>query len=239
MEFTYPSSFLPGVGPEDPLSNPLTPATYFIGEAKVSAVPPGGEQIVVVEWPPALIPPEEVPTAAGPVMWHPCLLAHVAPHDGPAASGDHVWDYDNLAQKNISIVDASPGSEFGMAMTMGGAGNDGDSLLLEVLRGELHDVQLFLDLLDLPLPKPPSGCEDWSIGQRNGREVVLLAPLPEVLVPIPTRPRGISLVVVRGVVGAKAKVGAYEVRMVQRQSTGKLSGAAVLSLNIHDRNTPT
>jgi hypothetical protein len=51
-----------------------------------------------VRWQAALIPPQ--------TGWHPCLLVEVAPDDGPRAPGAHVWDSNNLAQKNITIVDA-------------------------------------------------------------------------------------------------------------------------------------
>jgi hypothetical protein len=239
MEFTYPSSFLPSVGPEEMLPNPLTPATHFIGEVKVSAIPPGGEQIVRVEWRAELIPPEQVPTPAGPVHWHPCLLAEITPHDGPAATGSHVWDHNNLAQKNITIVDAIPGGDFSMAMIMGAGSNHGDSLLLEVIRGKLpHHVELYLDLFDLPLPQAVFGTSEWKLGERNGRRVIFLAPKPQVRVPIPARAGSIAPVVVGGIVGTGAQVGVYEIRLVQRQPGGELSGAAALSLTIASRGAP-
>jgi len=173
------------------------------------------------------------------VQWHPCLLAEITPHDGPAATGSHVWDYNNLAQKNISIVDAIPGSDFGMAMMMGSGSNDGDSLLLEVLRGKLsRDVELYLDLFELPLPPVVIGSSEWKLGERNGRRVVFLAPMPQVCVPIPVRAGRIAPVVVGGRVGIKAQVGVYEIRMLQRQPGGELSGAAVLSLTIGNRGAP-
>ena len=215
-----------GVGPEEMLPNPLTLATHFIGEAKVSAVPPGGEQIVRVEWRAELIPPEQVPTPAGPLKWHPCLLAEITPHDGPAATGSHVWDYNNLAQKNVTIVDAIPGSEFGMAMMMGAGSNDGDSLLLEVLRGKLsHHVELYLDLFDLPSRRwssaPPSG--NWANGTADGsssshrcsRCVCRFRYGPGASHPSSS--------------AASSEPGAgrvYEIQMVQRQARGKVSGAA-------------
>lgn len=149
MEFTYPASFQPTNGPGDPLPSPMTPGTYFIGEAKVTGVPPGGEQIVNIEWPAGLIPPVEVVTTSGLVGWHPCLLAEVTPHDGPAATGNHVWDDNNLAQKNISIVGTDAGSDFAMTLVVGNEENSADFLLLEVNRGRLpSEVELYIDLFD-------------------------------------------------------------------------------------------
>jgi hypothetical protein len=149
MEFTYPSSFQPTNGPGDPIPSPMTPGTYFIGEAKVTGVPPGGEQIVNVEWPAGLIPPDQVSTSSGPVDWHPCLLAEITPHDGPAATGNHVWDDNNLAQKNISIVDADAGSDFALAAVIGHQENPAEYLILEINRGRLpREVEMYVDLID-------------------------------------------------------------------------------------------
>ncbi len=149
LEFTYPSSFQPTNGPGDPLPTPMTPGTYFIGEAKVSGIGPGAEQIVNVEWPSGLIPPEDVVTSAGTVHWHPCLLAEITPHDGPVSTGNHVWDDNNLAQKNISIVGTNAGQDFAIAAVVGNDENMADYLIVEFNRGRLpREVQLFVDLLD-------------------------------------------------------------------------------------------
>ena len=149
MEFTYPASFQPTNGPGDPISSPMAPGTYFIGEAKVTGVLPGSDQIVSIEWPAGLIPPENVSTPAGNVVWHPCLLAEITPHDGPAATGNHVWDDNNLAQKNISIVNADSGTDFASAMVIGHQDNLAEFLYLEVNRGRLpREVQLYVDVMD-------------------------------------------------------------------------------------------
>ena len=188
LEFTYPTSFQPLTGPGDPLPSPMQPGTYFIGEAKVTGLAPGANVIVNVEWPSALIPPEDVVTPMGTVDWHPCLLAEITPHDGPSPTGNHVWDDNNLAQKNISIIDADAGSDFAMATVIGHQDNLADFLWLEVLRGRMPaDVQLFVDVLDPRLirklreydrrdPKDPTPthdcrcrcrceCEPYSNGQ--------------------------------------------------------------------------
>ncbi len=149
MEFTYPASFQPTNGPGDPLPSPMTPGTYFIGEAKVTGIAPGGEQIVNVEWPSGLIPPITVATPSGMVHWHPCLLVEITPHDGPVPTGNHVWDNNNLAQKNISIVGTDAGQDFAIATVIGHEDNPADYLLIEINRGRLpREVQLYVDLLD-------------------------------------------------------------------------------------------
>lgn len=154
LEFTYPDSWQPTNGPGDPLPSPLTPGTYFIGEAKVTGLAAGADTTVVVPWPAGLIPPETVATPSGNVTWHPCLLAEVTPHDGPNPTGNHVWDSNNLAQKNITIVgtDAAPGTDFRFATVAGSLANRSECLTLEIIRGKLpKQVQLFVDLLDRKL----------------------------------------------------------------------------------------
>lgn len=149
-EFTWPAAFIPTNGPGDPIPSPMVHGTYFIGEAKVGPLAAGAEQTVSIEWPEGLIPPQSVLVGGSPVDWHPCLLAEITPHDGPLPTGNHVWDDNNLAQKNISIVNAdSGGGDFASAFVLGNEFNAGKSLTLEILRGELpKSVRLYLDLVD-------------------------------------------------------------------------------------------
>jgi carboxypeptidase T len=96
-EFTHPADWIP--------LNPAgggtiaSPGTYLIGQSVLPSLLPAAAQIVKILWPKALIP-----GAAG---WHPCLLVEASPNDGPVESGQHVWDNNNLAQKNITIVNAA------------------------------------------------------------------------------------------------------------------------------------
>ena len=117
---------------------------------------PGADETVVVPWPSGLIPPATVSTPGGPVTWHPCLLAEITPHDGPTPTGNHVWDDNNLAQKNISIADAdsASGTDIRAAMVIGSLTNKAECLILEVNRGRLpREVQLYIDLMDRRLLK--------------------------------------------------------------------------------------
>lgn len=184
MEFTYPASFQPTNGPGDPLPSPMTPGTYFIGEAKVTGIAPGGEQIVNVEWPSALIPPINVATPSGTVNWHPCLLVEITPHDGPTPTGNHVWDDNNLAQKNISIVGADAGSDFAIATVIGHEENPAEYLLFEINRGRLpQGVQLYVDLLDPLLRRrlrkfDPKWNQELSPGDKNKIEPIPITSAP-------------------------------------------------------------
>ncbi|WP_119268996.1 S8 family serine peptidase [Taklimakanibacter deserti] len=272
MEFTYPASFQPINGPGDPVPFPMVPGTYFIAEAKITAVPPGGEQIINVRWPTALIPPADVATPSGPVHWHPCLLAEVTPHDGPPPTGNHVWDDNNLAQKNISIIGTDAGADFTVATVVGNEENKAEYVLVEINRGHLpREVELYLDLLDpilrrrireslsagarerarleealadssdrsvsalagnlRPMPPKPQQ-QDWRFAWYKGREVVSLRARPRVQVPVYGGQGRLSTIVLGGVVGKSAKPGDYEIVLVQRQPSGKISGSATVALTI-------
>lgn len=193
LEFTYPDSWQPTNGPGDPLPSPMAPGTYFIGEVKISGLAPSSEQIVSVEWPANLIPPETVSTSGGDVTWHPCLLAEITPHDGPNPTGIHVWDDNNLAQKNISIIDTDVGTDFRTAIIAGSLDNKADCIFLEINRGKLPcGVQLYVDYMDRRLwkglykysddsPNPAkdlSALPDWYnlMAIPEGRNIIVLNP---------------------------------------------------------------
>lgn len=82
-EFVYPNDFLPSVA---------AVADFELG--------PGETRIVNARWPRALVPP-----AGTHVCW---LAAALSRGDHPTA-GAHVWEHNNLAQKNLAVVDVIPG----------------------------------------------------------------------------------------------------------------------------------
>ena len=120
-EFIYPDNFIPTVRPNGVIPNPLTFGTYLIGEQLVNPVAAGADGFITFEWTADLIPPETVLVDGIAVEWHPCLLVEVSPHDGFAPTGNHVWDDNNLAQKNISIVYSDSGSDNASFVMLGNA----------------------------------------------------------------------------------------------------------------------
>jgi hypothetical protein len=81
-QFVYPADFLP--------------CTEVVVGFDLA---PGQTVVVKARWPKNLVPPPGT---------HACLLASVlTPGDSPAI-GAHVWEHNNLAQKNLSIVDLQP-----------------------------------------------------------------------------------------------------------------------------------
>jgi hypothetical protein len=81
-QFSFPADFLPCIA------------------AKVEFdLAPGAERIVKARWPQALVPA---------VGTHTCLLASVVARGDPAPAGRHVWRHNNLAQKNLTVVNLVP-----------------------------------------------------------------------------------------------------------------------------------
>ena len=81
-EFIYPNDFFPSIA---------ATAGFDLS--------PGGTQIVKARWPRGLVPP------AGS---HTCLLASVISRSDHPTANRHVWEHNNLAQKNLTVVDMAP-----------------------------------------------------------------------------------------------------------------------------------
>lgn len=92
MQFTYPDDFLPCVA---------AVAGFDLG--------PRETRIVKARWCKNKVPP------AGS---HGCLLAAVLTRGDQPAPGTHVWEHNNIAQKNLSIVDLFPGDWFVMPFVL-------------------------------------------------------------------------------------------------------------------------
>lgn len=153
-EFLYPDDFASTNRPGDPLPSPLTPGTYLIGEIAHPGLAASTVEIVNVEWPAALVPPQTVDVDGMEVEWHPCLLVEIAPHEG-AATGSHVWDSNNRAQKNISIVYVDDDDEFATAAVIGHRRNRSATLILEIDRRRVpRNIVLYVDLLGASEAKP-------------------------------------------------------------------------------------
>ena len=82
-QFSYPADFLPCIAAR---------AEFDLA--------PGASRVVKARWPAALVPPAGT---------HTCLLASVITRGDPPSAGDHVWEHNNLAQKNLTVVDLVPG----------------------------------------------------------------------------------------------------------------------------------
>jgi hypothetical protein len=82
-EFIYPNDFLPCINA----------ATGF-------SLAAGSSTIVKAKWPKNAVPPSGT---------HSCMLAAVITRSDHPVNGKHVWEHNNLAQKNLTVVDLLPG----------------------------------------------------------------------------------------------------------------------------------
>jgi hypothetical protein len=152
LEFSYPGSFVPTSRPGQAVPSPLAPGTYLIGEQKISDLAAGADTTVNLTWPQALVPQKTVTIGGTTVTWHPCLLVEVSPHDGPPPTGNRVWDRNNLAQKNITIVYVDLRKLFASAVVVGNLFTASRQTFLEIDRSDLPvTVNLQIDLVDAKL----------------------------------------------------------------------------------------
>jgi hypothetical protein len=92
-EFVYPGDFLP-----------------YISAAVGFNLAAGASTIVKARWPAPSVP------AAG---THACLLASVYTPVDATPAGLHVWDSDNLAQKNMTVIDLMPNDSVTVDVQLG------------------------------------------------------------------------------------------------------------------------
>lgn len=141
-EFSYPNDWIP--------KNPsgggtlTTTGTYLVGQVQIPVLAAGASQIVTTKWIASLIPKA--------LNWHPCLLVEVSPNDGPLIPGKNVWQNNNLAQKNITIVNAHKGEFLEFPFVVGSKFDvikGGEIVVKRVLASS--GVGVFLDVQDLVL----------------------------------------------------------------------------------------
>jgi hypothetical protein len=92
-QFTYPADFFP--------------CTAAKAEFDLA---PGEVRIIKARW-----PREQVPAPGE----HSCLLASVVTRSDHPAPGRHVWEHNNLAQKNLTIVELTPGGTVLLPVVLG------------------------------------------------------------------------------------------------------------------------
>ena len=98
-QFVYPDDYMPYINTSE-----FTPFAFGLN------IDPGESRIVSGKW-----PAEEVPPAGTHACW--LAAAHIS-GDMPA-SGAHIWEHNNLAQKNLTIVDLVPDDSDGISVVLG------------------------------------------------------------------------------------------------------------------------
>jgi hypothetical protein len=121
---------------------------------------PGATTVVKAKWPQALVPP---------VGTHACWLASVYTPTDLTPTGAHVWEHNNLAQKNLTVVDLIPNDSLVVPVQLGNLEQAGGLYRLEVSRPKRWTTlpvslvhkdpevvrSLFHSAQEAPLPEPP------------------------------------------------------------------------------------
>jgi hypothetical protein len=128
-EFVYPADFLP-----------------CIAAAAGFDLTAGSSTVVKARWPAALVPPEGT---------HACWLAAVLARLDHPVAGRHVWEHNNLAQKNLTIVTLDAGDWMILPLVLTNATRRLTRSVVEIVRPEdrpqlnvalLHNSERFFDL---------------------------------------------------------------------------------------------
>lgn len=144
-EFVYPADFVP-----------------FVSAAVGFNLAPGGTRVVKARWPKALVP------AAG---THVCWLASVYTPVDPTPAGRHVWEHNNLAQKNLVVVNLVAG----------------DTLTLPFQIGTLTRTVAEVGTLELRRP-PTLTTMPISIVHQSGQTLRSLFTIDQQVIAPPVRP---------------------------------------------------
>lgn len=120
-EFIYPNDFLPCI---------TAKAEFDLGPLQT--------RIVKARWPSGLVPPEGT---------HTCMLASVITRSEHPVSGRHVWEHNNLAQKNLTVVNMHEGEFIIVPVVIDNLFPDNDAELfsLEIWRDKrIRDYEVAL-----------------------------------------------------------------------------------------------
>ncbi len=96
---------------------------------------PGEVRILSARWPAELVPAPST---------HGCLLAQVYTPDDEGEVGAHVWEHNNLAQRNLKIVDVIPDQWVDVPIRMGSAGMKLQLHTIEIVRRRPYRGQILL-----------------------------------------------------------------------------------------------
>lgn len=174
MQFAYPNDFIPDVSPSATISAPLDVGTYLLAEVRIDQLTDNTSDYVAVEWKSNLIPPTSVTTNGMILNWQPNILAEISPHDGFTPPDKFIRHNNNLAAREINIIDTAVNAqsfiknttdEFVRLVMISHAENKAKTLAIEIEQPALlPDLQLFIKFLDT---KPQQQLEKWIAQQKN------------------------------------------------------------------------
>lgn len=152
-QFVYPGDYVPYIS--DP---------FMIGNRIGANLDTGDSMIVYTKWLAAGVP------SAG---THACWLAAAHPFAGGMdlpVSGTHVWEHNNLAQKNLMVVDLVPGESGELSVVLGSR---------QIKEAHYYTIELYRSKKSLKLPVSMTGQSAPAMGKlvRAGRDFVRKPPI--------------------------------------------------------------
>jgi hypothetical protein len=239
-QFRYPADYIPSINSGDPIPSPLVQATYLLGEQEASGLAGGGVQIFNFNWPSALVPDEFV----GGTRWHPCLLAEISPHTGPPPTGNLVFDYTNLAQRNITIAYSDDDTKAREAtIVMGHEQDDARINRLVIHRGRLPkrtrvwvrfpdrkvEAAVLRSLRRQTGPGKPNG-RGVTVDEMDGKRIFVIGPGVWHAIEVPMVSGPLTPVVLGASLPEGTPLGRYEIPIVEESREGRRLGACALQL---------
>lgn len=167
--------------------------------------------------------------------YHPCLLAEVIGcNDYNSAAGVHVWESNNLAQRNISVVETQAAAEaLTLAFVAGNRFDRDETIELVIDRSSLPpDFRLQLRLNENPLDLRGTGRVELVSPNGGKRRNVLKIEEPRTKVEL-RRPRGgVHPMTLRVGVPEGAKPGKYGIRVAQARGRLGVVGGVTFELRV-------
>jgi hypothetical protein len=196
-------------------------------------------------WPSSLIPPEIITIGTSPVSWHPCILVEISPHDGLPSTGNHVWDDNNIAQKNITIEYMKGKHAFANFAVVSNIKNNSKYVDLMIDRSDVPEkVRIYVKFVDSNMmnrmvsfsnssvTKGNSAKYEFKLGNYGGEDVIWIDHKDKTCIPIFTQGNFLVPIIIGGVTEQKIESGKYELKLIQVNPDGRQSGALLVQLNM-------
>ncbi|MEP7062994.1 MAG: S8 family serine peptidase [Betaproteobacteria bacterium] len=236
LEFAYPQDFRASTPVGGTLPSPLARGSYLIGEARIDDLAPGADRIVKLAWPQALIPPPTFSIGTAQVLWHPCLLLEASPHDGPAPIGGlavPVQGDNNIAQRNIRIVDPGAAESESFVGMMAGSDGEGGVTGVRIDASAMRDLaRVRLHVADAELMRRlRAGMLDARPAPRAAARQVLHDGLDSIEFELPHGTLELALALSRGrfvPLLVSTSGGSGDLAITQRRGDGRLSAGYVI-----------
>lgn len=149
----------------------------FIGQVNIPIIQSGGEAIIPIEW--NNIPNPDDYTNINSEPWHFCLLARIESEDDPIITetyntGANVRNNNNIAQKNITIVDVNPnsGGKLGGVIAVGNLFNTTRNFTLNLIADNRETGKKIFEEAEVSITLDENLLAIWENGGKQGNNIV-------------------------------------------------------------------